>query len=435
MALLRLLLVRRKLLKITRFQPKLLEIPSFYCPCVVTQETAINIQELPRPKTRLSKEDKTRKSPRITQDGAQFCKHLDWVNEMQEADVVDLKRCRVGSLDFSKLFTTVPLLMLIMVITYMINFVYDLKLKSYGCDELYIVCPRYCAVGGRNQVPKWHQGPIPVGGGGETFIYVSREKLIEWSTFVAQNAYVTFGGSVWLQLIGFPMGSNCSPEFANLFLAYFEMAFIIRCFERYGRQLPRGLWLMIVFGCRYMDDQWHLLLDGFDFETVLYDEREIGGTDGLYPCRLRGPDGEWIDYPLKLNVEGIGIETSFLDVLSTVDRKIGRLGYDCYDKREAMPCFKDRRTFPHIDTVLNEVSKRSVLLGEMYRFDRRTSTVATFVRWTVLKATAMIKNRYPRKWIIRQLQRFQGLSPGKGNWDLIRTQILREVDGATGDRT
>ena len=37
-----------------------------------------------------------------------------------------------------------------------------------------------------------------------------------------------------------------------------------------------------------------------------------------------------------------------------------------------MPCFKDRRTFPHIDTVLNEVSKRSVLLGEMYRFDQGT---------------------------------------------------------------
>ena len=104
-------------------------------------------------------------------------------------------------------------------------------------------------------MPKWHRGPIPVGGGGETFIYVFREKLIEWSTFVAQNAHVTFGGSVWLQLIGFPMGSNCSPEFANLFLAYFEMAFIIRCFEKYGKQVPRGLWMMIVFGCRYMDDQ------------------------------------------------------------------------------------------------------------------------------------------------------------------------------------
>ena len=52
---------------------------------------------------------------------------------------------------------------------------------------------------------------------------------------------------------------------------------------------------------------------------------------------------------------------------------------DCYEKREAMPCFKDRRTFPHIDTVLSEASKKSVLLGEMFRFDRRTSTAAAFV--------------------------------------------------------
>ena len=100
-----------------------------------------------------------------------------------------------------------------------------------------------------------------------------------------------------------------------------------------------------------------------------------------------------------------------------------------------MPCFKDRRTFPHIDTVLSEASKKSVLLGEMFRFDRRTSTAATFARWTVLKATAMIKNGYPREWIVGQLRRFQGLSPGKGNWSSLQTQILKEVDEATGDRT
>ena len=85
--------------------------------------------------------------------------------------------------------------------------------------------------------------------------------------------------------------------------------------------------------------------------------------------------------------------------------------------------------------MLSEVSEQSVLLGEIYRFDRRTSTIATFIRRTVLEATAMIKDGYPREWIVRQLQRFQGLSPGKGNWDPIRTQMLREVDGATEDRT
>ena len=70
-------------------------------------------------------------------------------------------------------------------------------------------------------------------------------------------------------------------------------------------------------------------------------EREINGTDGIYPCRLRGPDDEWIDYPLTLNVEGIGSETSFLGVLTTVEREKGQLGYDCHDKLETLPCFKD----------------------------------------------------------------------------------------------
>ena len=85
--------------------------------------------------------------------------------------------------------------------------------------------------------------------------------------------------------------------------------------------------------------------------------------------------------------------------------------------------------------MLNETCKRSVILGEMFRFDRRTSAAEWFVKWTVLKATAMIKNGYPRGWIVRQLRHFRGLSKGKGNWDLLQKQILREVDEATGDRT
>lgn len=66
-------------------------------------------------------------------------------------------------------------------------------------------------------------------------------------------------------------------------------------------------------------------------------ESKINGTDGICPCRLRGPDDEWIDYPFKLGVEGVGSETSFLDALTTVDREKSQLGYDCHDKREAMP--------------------------------------------------------------------------------------------------
>ena len=41
-------------------------------------------------------------------------------------------------------------------------------------------------------------------------------------------------------------------------------------------------------------------------------------------------------------------------------------------------------------------------------------------------------------WVLtraKQLKRFRCLSPGKGNWKLLRTQILKEVDEATGDRT
>ena len=46
--------------------------------------------------------------------------------------------------------------------------------------------------------------------------------------------------------------------------------------------------------------------------------------------------------------------------------------------------------------------------------------------------TAMIKNGYPRKWIVRQLRRLRGLVAGRELGSPPRGQILEKDDGAVG---
>ena len=52
--------------------------------------------------------------------------------------------------------------------------------------------------------------------------------VIELLTFVLSNVYIMFGGVVFKQNLGIPMGSNCCVEVANLFGFSFEFPFLMR---------------------------------------------------------------------------------------------------------------------------------------------------------------------------------------------------------------
>ena len=44
--------------------------------------------------------------------------------------------------------------------------------------------------------------------------------------FLIDNIFVTFGGRVFQQTVGIPMGTNCAPLLADLFLYYYEADFM-----------------------------------------------------------------------------------------------------------------------------------------------------------------------------------------------------------------
>ena len=52
------------------------------------------------------------------------------------------------------------------------------------------------------------------------------DEFVELLEFLIDNIYVYFGNSVFRQTIGIPMGTNCAPLLANLYLFYHEYKFL-----------------------------------------------------------------------------------------------------------------------------------------------------------------------------------------------------------------
>ena len=64
------------------------------------------------------------------------------------------------------------------------------------------------------------------------------------------NIYVRFGGQLFRQMVGIPMGTNCAPLLAGLFLYSYENAFLDKLIKEGKRKLARKFNLSY----RYIDD-------------------------------------------------------------------------------------------------------------------------------------------------------------------------------------
>jgi hypothetical protein len=55
---------------------------------------------------------------------------------------------------------------------------------------------------------------------------VSKIQLIEYINYLIDNIYVTVGDNIFRQKIGIPMGTDCAPYLANLYLYALEFKYL-----------------------------------------------------------------------------------------------------------------------------------------------------------------------------------------------------------------
>ena len=112
--------------------------------------------------------------------------------------------------------------------------------------------------------------------------------------FLVDNMFVVFGGKVFQQIVGIPMGTHCAPLLADIFLYSYEAEFIQSLLSTGKKKLAS----QFNFTYRYIDDV--LSINNPDFENYLGQmyptELEIKDTtesntsasylDLLLPCEL-----------------------------------------------------------------------------------------------------------------------------------------------------
>jgi hypothetical protein len=125
--------------------------------------------------------------------------------------------------------------------------------------------------------------------------------------FLIDNIFVMFGGRVFQQTVGIPMGTNCAPLLADLFLYLYEADFIQGLLKKNEKKLARSF----NFTFRYIDD------------VLSRNNSRFGDfVDRIYPIELEIKDTTDTDR-----------SASYLDLHLEVDSE-GRLRTKLYDQRD-----------------------------------------------------------------------------------------------------
>jgi hypothetical protein len=190
------------------------------------------------------------------------------------------------------------------------------------------------------------------------------EGLLGAVRFLVRNVYLVNGAQCWRQVIGIPMGTNCAPPLANLYLYAYESRFVdglVTTRPKVARNFHMSF--------RLIDDL--LAVDNPYLRDAIASPAEEGG---LYPRALR------------LNETSISDEeVRFLGMTIRSDGESFRV--DVFDKRTEFP-FRVIR-YPHTDSLIPPNIPYGVFIGQLHRYYRICSDATDFLRNSLVLASTL----------------------------------------------
>ena len=165
-------------------------------------------------------------------------------------------------------------------------------------------------------------------------------------SFLLDNIFVRFGNTTYRQVIGIPMGTNCAPLVADLFLFCYEMDFM--------RSLDPTSQSHIIEAfndtSRYLDDI--LNIDNPYFETFV---------PSIYPSEL------------TLNkANASDTSAAFLDL--DISIKDDTISTKIYDKRDDFNF--SIVNYPHLDGDVPRATSYCVYISQLIRFARACTSLS-----------------------------------------------------------
>ena len=174
----------------------------------------------------------------------------------------------------------------------------------------------------------------------------SCQNVCEALIYLLDNVYIRFGTKLYRQTVGNPMGTNCAPLVADLFLFCYEIDFMTPLSDFKQAEIIEAF----KSTSRYLDDL--LNIDNPYFE---------GMVNRIYPPELQLNKANTSD-----------TEAPFLDLhLSILN---GFVSSKIYDKRDDF----DIVNFPFLDGDVPRSTSYGVYISQLTRFARVSSHVVDF---------------------------------------------------------
>ena len=205
------------------------------------------------------------------------------------------------------------------------------------------------------------------------------DDIIGKLNFLIDNIFVECGGEVFQQVIGIPMGTNCAPLLADLFLYSYEAEFIQTLIRSGERRLAKSF----NFTYRYIDDV--ISLNNPKFSRYIND---------IYPVELE----------IKETTDDQN-HSSFLDLWLTIDQD-NCLRVKIYDKRDDFNF--EIVNFPFLCGNIPQSPSYGVYMSQLIRFARASTFYDDFLFRSRQLTTKLLGQGYKRSRLISTLKKFYG---------------------------
>ena len=218
--------------------------------------------------------------------------------------------------------------------------------------------------------------------------------MISMLEFLIDNIFVSFGGTLFQQVVSIPMGTNCAPLLTNLFLYSYESEFLQKLVKDKKIHEARAF----NFTYRYIDDV--LSINNSRFAEFL---------PLIYPPELE----------VKETTDTVS-SASFLDLYLEFDDS-GQLSTKIYDKRDDFN-FKIIN-FPNMCSNIPASPAYGVYISQLIRYARASSNYSDFLKRHLHLRNRLLDQGYKKIRLIRSLKKF-----------IFRYQYLVEIYSVSAEK-
>ena len=214
---------------------------------------------------------------------------------------------------------------------------------------------------------------------GWSFTY---DNVIEILKYLIDNIYVKFRGKIYRQIIGIPMGSDCAPQIADLFLYWYEHSFV-------SAGVDNGLAVVHVlqYASRYIDDL-NVPNSTTEIENIVCSD--------IYPDELE-----------IVHTNEDPTTSTFLDLDIFINST--KFSTKLYDKRRDFG-FKVI-SFPNLKSNIPSKPSYGTFIGELHRLCKSCSNLNDFINEVKLLVNKLINQNFLKQNLVQKLSKFLNSRP------------------------